>query len=93
MAQSGRVIDYAEDRDLDRLVSWAQAHNVCFNRAKCKVIPRGTKAVSHTYRLRGSILGSGDSDKDLGVMLHIISHDAVAKRANAVVLNQGSGAP
>uniref|UniRef100_A0A7M4E807 Reverse transcriptase domain-containing protein n=1 Tax=Crocodylus porosus TaxID=8502 RepID=A0A7M4E807_CROPO len=55
--------------DLDRLQWWVDENRMGFNTDKCKVMHLGRKNQQHTYRLGNSFFGSGEAEKDLGVII------------------------
>ena len=55
--------------DLDRLVAWAQTWQLEFNTNKCKVLLFGNNKNSQSYVMNGSVLGSSNVRKDLGVVI------------------------
>ena len=62
-------------KDLDGLVDWADTWQLRFNADKCKVIHMGRSNPGYTYNMktRGTgermVLGTTDSEKDLGVLV------------------------
>jgi len=63
------LLNYAIQRDLDRLERWACMNHMKFNMAKCKVLHMGRGNLKHKYRLGGEWLKSSSEEKGLGVLL------------------------
>ena len=56
-------------RDLDRMISWADKWQMEFNCSKCKVLHVGNRNTNFNYELEGSWLENCDKEKDLGVII------------------------
>ncbi len=56
-------------RDLTRLVDWAQKWDMQFNIDKCKVMHIGTKNSGVEYTMDGKTLQAVNQDRDLGIIV------------------------
>ena len=75
----GRIIRGEEDRekmqrDIDKLLEWADMWQMQFNATKCKMMHLGGKNVGYTYCMggyapAGTILESVKEEKDIGVIV------------------------
>ena len=76
----GRIISNDEDRaalqrDIDKLLEWAEKWQMDFNAVKCKVLHVGRKNEGFNYTMggyapAGTILEAVDKEKDIGVIIH-----------------------
>ena len=67
-----QVIENADDEvelqgTLDRLVRWADTWGMAFNVSKCHVMHIGPKNPRHSYKMAGVVLGTSESERDIGV--------------------------
>ena len=95
-----RVIRDEADRitmqkDIDRLMEWAELWQMDFNAKKCKIMHVGNSNPSYTYTMGGyapggTILTEVSEEKDIGVMIHNSLKPSVqcaraVKKANQVL--------
>ena len=62
-------------RNIDKLMKWANTWQMDFNTTKCKVIHMGSSNDRHTYTMggfapAGTILENVSEEKDIGVIIH-----------------------
>ena len=62
-------------RDIDKLLQWAETWQMAFNAKKCKVMHFGRSNPGFTYTMggyapAGTILEAIEEEKDIGVMIH-----------------------
>ena len=67
-----QVIENADDEvelqgTLDRLVRWADTWGMAFNVSKYHVMHIGPKNPRHSYKMAGVVLGTSESERDIGV--------------------------
>ena len=60
---------YAIQKDLDRVVRWAHANLIKFDKVKCKVLRLSQGNPKHKYKLGGEWLESSPEEKDLGMSI------------------------
>ena len=77
-------------RELDKMVEWAERSRMEFNVEKCKVMHVGGRNRGFKYKMAGQDLGETELGKDLGVLvsdnLKPSAHcSKAAKKANAVL--------
>ena len=93
--KGGMVVENEEDaemmqRELDKMVEWAERSRMEFNVEKCKVMHVGGRNRGFKYKMAGQDLGETELEKDLGVLvsdnLKPSAHcSKAAKKANAVL--------
>ena len=77
-------------RDIDKLISWADKWQMEFNIEKCKVLHVGRTNRHFSYSMDGEWLNTTDSEKDLGVIVNqdLKTHKQcfeASKKANKMV--------
>ena len=70
----GKIILTVEDGKvlqdcLDKLVDWADKWGMKFNTGKCKVMHIGTSNQEIQYNMGGAVLGTTDTERDIGVLV------------------------
>ena len=97
----GRIIRTDADqalmqRDIDRLMEWAERWQMDFNAKKCKIMHIGNQNPHYTYTMggfapAGTILTDVTEEKDIGVMVHNSLKPSVQCAKAATTANQVLG--
>lgn len=78
---------YKLQRDIDKLIGWADKWQMEFNVDKCKVVHVGNKNEGFVYSMGGKWLDAVDRERDLGV---IISQDLKAHKQSIEARNKAN---
>ena len=68
-AVQGEKDNYRIQRDLDRLIAWADRWQMEFNSKKCQVMHLGKDNTNFNYEMEGCWLEAVEEGKDLGVVI------------------------
>ena len=64
------MADTPEERDLDKLASWAERSLIKFYKSKCRVLHLGRNNCMRWFRLGADLLERNSAEKGLGVLVY-----------------------